>query len=111
MAVTASPDRTAGFLPPSELSEALNAENRHELFLGGSVDLATQTLTLWRGDAVKIKVPLSVFESSGDGIEPDFTRFSVIDYGQTVRFGDYEAASIAIIDDWKKLTGKCDAPA
>lgn len=86
-----------GFLPPEELSEVLEAGNRAELFLGGIVDDASQTITLWRGNLEALTVPMSAFEESGDGIRPDFERFTVIDSGQTIRLGNYEAASDAIL--------------
>lgn len=86
-----------GFLPAGELAEALAAENRSDLFVGGNVDLATETLTLWRGDLTPLTVPFTAFETSGDGTAPDFARFSVIDCGQTVRLGEYEAATDALL--------------
>ncbi len=85
------------FLPPHELAEALQAENSPNLFIGGSVDPANQTITLWRGNLEPLTVSFSAFEKSGDGIEPDFDKFSVTDSGQTVRLGDYEAAADAIL--------------
>ena len=85
------------FLPPDELAEALQAENSPNLFIGGSIDPANQTITLWRGNLEPLTVPFSAFEKSGDGIVPDFDKFSVTDSGQTVRFGDYEAAAEAIL--------------
>jgi hypothetical protein len=85
------------FLPPDELAESLQAENSSNLFIGGSVDPSNQTITLWRGNLEPLTVPFSAFEKSGDGIEPDFDRFSVTDSGQTVRLGDYEAAADAIL--------------
>jgi hypothetical protein len=85
------------FLPPDELAEALQAVNSSNLFIGGSVDPTNRTITLWRGNLEPLTVPFSAFEKSGDGIEPNFDRFSVTDSGQTVRFGDYEAAADAIL--------------
>ncbi len=86
-----------GFIPAEELAEVLEAENRPDLFIGGSVDKATETITFWRGDLKPLTVPFSAFEKAGDGAEPNFDRFSVIDCGQTVRLGKYEAAVDAII--------------
>ncbi len=45
------------FLPPEELAEALQAENSPNLFVGGSVDPANQTITLWRGNLEPLTVP------------------------------------------------------
>lgn len=87
----------AGFLTPAELAEVLQADNRADLFIGGTVDLTTQTITLWRGNLESLTVPFATFEKSGDGTAPNFEKFSVVDYGQTLRFGRYEAASDAIL--------------
>lgn len=88
---------SGAFLPPDELAEALDAENRAELFLGGSIDRDSKTITLWRGNLEPLTVPFAAFETSGDGIEPDFEKLSVTDHGQTIRLGEYEAASDAIL--------------
>lgn len=89
-----------GFLPAEELAEALMADHRGDLFLGGSVDHATETITLWRGDLKPLVVPFSAFEASGDGTRPDFRQFAVIDSGQTIRLGEYEAAADALLYDY-----------
>jgi hypothetical protein len=89
-----------GFLPTEELIEALEAPNRHDLFIGGSVDQATETITFWRGDLKPLTVPFSALEKSGSGTSPDFTQFSVIDSGQTVLLGEYEAAVDAILYEY-----------
>ena len=86
-----------GFLPSNELAEALEAENKADLFIGGSVDRSSETITLWRGCLTPLTVPFSAFEKSRDGIEPDFAKFEVTDFGQTVRLGRYEAAADAIL--------------
>ena len=44
-----------------------------------------------------LTVPFSAFETSGDGTEPVFSEFAMIDCGQTVRLGAYEAAVDAIL--------------
>ncbi len=88
---------TGGFLPAEELAEALAAENRQDLFIGGNVDHASRTMTLWRGDLTSLTVPFSAFERSGDGTTPDFKRLACTDFGQTIRLGEYEAAADAIL--------------
>jgi len=89
-----------GFIPAEELAEVLESENRANLLIGGFVNAATQTITLWRGNLESLTVPFSAFEKSGDGTEPDFSSFSVIDCGQTVKLGDYEAAVDAVLYDY-----------
>ncbi len=86
-----------GFVRTEELAEVLGAAHRANLLIGGFVNEATQTITLWRGNLESLTVPFSVFEKSGDGTVPDFTAFSVADCGQTVRLGNYEAAVEAIL--------------
>jgi Helix-turn-helix len=84
-------------LQPRELAEVVMSDNRHNLVIGGFVDPQTETLTLYRGDFEKFSVPLSVFKPSGTGIVPDASALELTDYGQTVRFGNYEAATDAIL--------------
>lgn len=86
-----------GFLSSEELGEVLVAENRDNLFIGGTVNPSSKTVTLWRGNLSSLTVPFSAFEPSGDGTKPDFSHFSVTDYGHTIKLGDYEAASDAIL--------------
>ncbi|MBI2606522.1 MAG: helix-turn-helix transcriptional regulator [Deltaproteobacteria bacterium] len=63
----------------------------------------THTVTLVRGDLNSIVVPLSTFRPSGDGVKPDFSNFSIDDYGQTLKFGEYEASSDAVFYEFDPL--------
>lgn len=85
------------FLPADELAEVLEAESPANYFLGGFVDETTKLITFWRGDLDSLTVPFTAFARSGDGTVPDFSRLQVADCGQTVSFGDYEAAVDAIL--------------
>lgn len=89
-----------GFIPAEELVEVLKADNRPDLFVGGNVNHATATITFWRGNLLPLTVSFAAFEKSGSGTEPDFNRLSVIDHGQTVQLGDYEAAVDAILYEY-----------
>jgi hypothetical protein len=86
-------------LPLEELLDVLSAPSSEAagLFIAGVADLGSQTLALTRGNMKTITVPWSMFKPSGDGVQPDFSRLSLTDYGHTVRLGDYEAASDAIL--------------
>ena len=81
-------------LPPHELAEALTApaDKARDLFIGGLVDDWSQTLALVRGDFRPLAVPFSLFPRSR-AAKPDFSRFAIGDYGQTLRFGGCEAAA------------------
>jgi DNA-binding Xre family transcriptional regulator len=86
-----------GFIPAEELAQVLAAERRRDLFIGGNINPAAEAITFWRGNLLPLTVPFSAFKKSGDGATPDFNKFSLIDSGQTVQLGDYEAAVDAIL--------------
>lgn len=78
-------------LPDEILQEVLLAENRESLVIGGYANTDQCEVVLWTGKLKRFVVPFFEFETSGTGLEPDFENFSVIDYGQTLKFGEYEA--------------------
>lgn len=82
------------FLPRDQLIEVLSAprEQSRDLFIGGLVDEKSELLAMVRGDLERVAVPLSIFRPAG-ALKPDFGRFAVDDYGQTIRFGSYEASA------------------
>lgn len=84
-------------LPREELFDALRATNRDDLFVGGVVSRDDSAVVLYRGNLEPLVVPVSWFGISADGVRPNFDDFEVIDSGQTIRLGDYEAASDAIL--------------
>jgi transposase len=87
------------WLPHEELLEVLMSKDvaRSEVFIAAASDPVTKTVSLLRGDRRAVVVPFSNIKRSGDGIDPDFTNIAVTDYGRTVSFGGYEAASDAIL--------------
>lgn len=84
-------------LPGPELEEALAAPHRDELFIGAAYASAGEAVVLYRGTLEPLPVPAEWFRPTPGGARPDFKRVSVQDYGQTVRLGDYEAATDAIL--------------
>jgi hypothetical protein len=92
-----SPGKEFRALPLPELAEVLGDDRRGELFIGGYVDPHNQILTLVRGDLRRLSVPLSMFQAPGTGEIPDSSRLALVDYGNTVRLGAYEAAADAIL--------------
>jgi hypothetical protein len=85
------------WLPKNELVEVITRSDALDRFIGGSVDPKTKTLTLLRGDIHAVVAPLAIFQKSGDGTAPDFTRLRLTDYGRTITLGDYEASADAIL--------------
>jgi hypothetical protein len=84
-------------LPIDELADVLKDERRGDLILGGYVDTVNQVLTLVRGDLRRLSVPLAIFGPTGTGAEPDPSRLSITDTGNTIRLGAYEAAADAVL--------------
>jgi hypothetical protein len=85
------------WLPMDEVFEIESRPDASDYILGGMVNLGTRTLTAVRGDWTSVTVPLSIFKPSGDGTQPAFGRFKVIDCGLAVRFGRYESTAEAIL--------------
>jgi len=83
----------------SELLEALTAPNRSDLFIGGAVDAAAKVITLIRGDLDSVVVPFDWFKAGPASARPNFGDFEIIDSGQTVRLGEFEASADAVLYD------------
>lgn len=62
-----------------------------------AVDMWSKTMFISLADRRVAVVPLSVFQPSGT-TAPDFKRPSLKDYGQTIRFGKYEADVLLALD-------------
>lgn len=90
-------DRKGGLslLPREELEEVLEEPNKADLVIGGKP--VTTGLLLYRGNLEPLIVPRNWFHAAPGHAKPDFSKFSVADYGQTVRLGNYEASTDAIL--------------
>jgi hypothetical protein len=86
-----------GLLPIDELAVVLGSDKRADLFIAGEVIPARSEILLYRGNLEPITVPLEWFVLRPGSPDPDAARFAVADYGQTVRLGDYEASTDAIL--------------
>ena len=85
------------WLPKEELVEVIARDDAADRFIGGSVDPKAKAITLLRGDVEAMVAPLTIFEKSGDGTAPDFTKLKVMDYGRTIALGNYEVSADAIL--------------
>lgn len=85
------------WLPRAQLLEAINDKDAAYRFIGGAVDLDSETVALVRGNFETVVLSFSHFKPCGDGIRPDFKRLSFDDYGDTVVFGEYEASADGIL--------------
>ncbi len=84
-------------LPTGELLDVLASPDRDDHFIGGAVAEDTGSVVLYRGNLEPVVIPKAWFAPRRKGSKPDFSDFEVIDFGQTIRFGEYEAAADAIL--------------
>jgi hypothetical protein len=84
-------------LPIDELADVLGSSHRADLFVGGAGALGDAVVILYRGNLEPVIVPLAWFRTRPGGPKPDLNRLAVTDSGQTVRLGEYEAATDAIL--------------
>jgi hypothetical protein len=89
------------FLSKDEIFMALNSQNRDKLIIGGLVNKEKKTVAFFRGGKCNLlvkllTVPFSVFDSSTK-IQPNFDDLSIVDNGQTIKFGFYEASVESIL--------------
>jgi hypothetical protein len=85
------------WLPKDELVDVITRDDASDRFLGGSVDAKAKTLTLLRGNIEAVVASFAMFQKSGDGTAPEFTKLRLADYGRTVALGNYEASADAIL--------------
>lgn len=87
-------------LPLHELTEALqHCASDAKLCIGGIVNVHEHAIMLVRNDMSIISAPMSMFKRPADGPVPDFSDFEIIDHGQTLRFGHYEASFDAVVEE------------
>lgn len=92
-----SPGRDTRFLDRAELIEAIKADNREDVFIGGTVDGADEVVIFYRGNLSRMAVPFSWFIRPRETDRPDFSTLGLADHGQTVRLGRFEASADAIL--------------
>ncbi len=88
----------SALLQTEELAEAMTAVNSADLFVAGVVNAPARVVVLYRGTLEPVVVPFDWFSRASVGA-PAFEDFSLVDHGQTVRFGDYEASADAVLYD------------
>jgi DNA-binding Xre family transcriptional regulator len=92
-----APNEKLSLLKTDELMEVLASPRRANLFVGGVVVPGAKTVLLLRGNLEPLPVPFSLFKPRPHGPHPDFGDFEIVDWGQAVRLGKYEAAGDAIL--------------
>lgn len=103
-----SPDDGLKLLPLEEIAEVFASPDCEDSFIGGTVDKENGSVVLYRGNVEPVNVPLAWFEAGPDSPEPDPDDFEVIDFGQTVRLGNFEAGTDAILYEFDSLFRRRD---
>jgi hypothetical protein len=78
--------------------QRISGEEKRRYIQAGYADFTFQHLVLFRGDGTSVIAPFSMFEPTPNET-PDFHDLEIIDYGQTVRLGKYEASTRSILID------------
>jgi len=84
--------RGVATLPREQMAEVLLRPESERTDLAVAAVVEPDGLTVVFGDLNAVTVPLSVFQPSGCA-SPDFGRLALDDYGNSIRFGEYEASS------------------
>lgn len=90
-----SADEGACLAPIAELREILGSERRAELI--AAITVSEGAVVLYRGNLEPLIVPLRWFPTHTRAPGRDASALAVIDFGQTIRMGDYEIATDAIL--------------
>ena len=103
-----SPDDGLKLLPIEEIAEILGSPDSEDYFIGGIVNTAIDSVVLYRGNLAPITLPLSWFEAGPNSPQPNPDDFEIIDFGQTVRMGEFEAGTEAILYEFDPLFRRRD---
>lgn len=91
-------------LPAYEIEEIHSMAEvlQRQYVVSGYVNLDQRIMILFRGDGTSMKLSFNVFTPSP--VEtPDFEQFDIIDYGQTIKLGNYEVPTDWVIDTYEKF--------
>lgn len=92
-----APGNGVRLLPNKELLEVLWSAHPENYLVGLVPNFADRALVFFRGSLERLLVPFDWFKIPGNGMKPDFKDAEIIDGGQTVRLGSYEASVSAIL--------------
>jgi hypothetical protein len=87
-------------LEKKELEElkVLSWAAKRYLIVAGYADFLRQQLVLFRADGRSVITPFDMFKPSGTS-SPNFYELEIIDYGNTIKLGEYEADSGTILNE------------
>jgi hypothetical protein len=103
-----SPNDGFKLLPIEEIAEIFASPESEDSIIGGIVDKENDSVILYRGNLEPITLPLSWFKAGPNSPQPDPGDFEVIDFGQTIRLGEFEAGTDAILYEFDPLFRRRD---
>ncbi len=103
-----TPNDGLRLLPLEEIAEIFASPNSEDYFIGGIVDKENGSVIMYRGNLDPITLPLSWFKAGPNSPQPDPDDFEVIDFGQTIRLGKFEAGTEAILYEFDPLFRRRD---
>ncbi len=92
-----------------ELFEIIStdSEKKRELVLAAAVDWKTRSVKVVRGDLSQLSVSFDAFAPAPTGVNPVFENLAIIDFGQTIQFGDYEASADSLSNELESQMAAC----
>jgi DNA-binding Xre family transcriptional regulator len=84
-------------LPHGDLFAVLTSEQPEDRFVGVAADTEAHAVILLRGNLEPLLVPLSWFRQAPSLTKPNLDDCEITDWGHTVRLGEYEASTDAIL--------------
>jgi hypothetical protein len=85
-------------LPPGKLKSVIGTGKHSNLIMALGVDLADEEIYFITTSGKVYAAGFTLFKPNAK-YKPDFSRPSLTDYGQTVRFGGYEVSSVSILKE------------
>ena len=87
-------------LEPTVLRDVLEAPNRAALLIGAASSMVDRFVVLYRATLERLAVPFDWFAGAPGAPRADFADVEVVDHGQALRLGEYEATTDAILYDF-----------
>ena len=91
-----APGDDIGLLPEDQLFAVLAEEHPEDYFVGAGYNEDDDAVVAYRGDLRTVTVPLDELEPNPRN-KPDPTDLEIVDWGQTLRLGDFQVPADAIL--------------
>lgn len=91
-----APDEDIDLLPEHQLFAVLAEDHPEDYFVGAGYNEDDDAIVLYRGNLSAVIVSVDDFEPN-PRTEPDATDLEIVDWGQTLRLGDYQVPADAIL--------------